>query len=42
MSLFFSFENVEQKSKFDVMVIRKNNMLLYEITLRRDRDDQRN
>ena len=42
MSLFFSFENVEQKSKFDVMVIRKNYMLLYEIILRRDRDDQRN
>lgn len=30
MSLFFSFENVEQKSEFDVMVIRKNYMLLYE------------
>ena len=42
MSLFFSFENVEQKSEFDVMVIRKNYMLLYGITLRRDRDDQRN
>ena len=42
MSLFFSFENVEQKSEFDVMEIRKNYMLLYEITLRRDRDDQRN
>lgn len=42
MSLFFSFENVEQKSEFDVMEIRKNYMPLYEITLRRDRDDQRN
>ena len=42
MSLFFSFENDEQKSEFDVMEIRKNYMLLYEITLRRDRDDQRN
>ena len=42
MSLFFSFENVEQKSEFDVMVIRKKYTLLYEITLRRDRDDQRN
>lgn len=42
MSLFFSFENVERKSEFDVMVIRKNYMLLYEIILRRDRDDQRN
>ena len=42
MSLFFSFENVEQKSEFDVMEIRKKYMLLYEITLRRDRDDQRN
>ena len=31
MSLFFSFENVEQKSEFDVMEIRKNYMLLYEI-----------
>lgn len=42
MSPFFSFENVEQKSEFDVMEIRKNYMLLYEIILRRDRDDQRN
>ena len=42
MSLFFSFENVEQKYEFDVMEIRKNYMLLYEIILRRDRDDQRN
>ena len=30
MSLFFSFENVKQKSEFDVMEIRKNYMLLYE------------
>ena len=30
MSLFFSFENVEQKSEFDLMEIRKNYMLLYE------------
>lgn len=42
MSLFFLCENEMMTLENAAMVIRKNYMLLYEITLRRDRDDQRN
>lgn len=42
MSLFFLCENGMMTLENAAMVIRKNYMLLYEITLRRDRDDQRN
>ena len=42
MSLFFLCENEMMILENTAMVIRKNYMLLYEIILRRDRDDQRN
>lgn len=42
MSLFFLCENEMMTLENAAMVIRKKYMLLYEIILRRDRDDQRN